>query len=456
LYSNMVRLSDMRLGPLALAAMLGGCSSIASSPSQHVEGGAIPEVSARVEKPATPIRHVVIIIQENRTVDNLFNGYPNADTQNYGYMSDGTRVTLQPVSLNSADIDNTWWDSRQSWDNGKMDGFDKNPSGSSTAGAYAYSYVDRNDSAPYWAMAKEFELADHMFPTAQGESWAAHIDLIASTTNLTPTKAMIDFPSNSPWDCTAPEGTHTPTLNAALDYDVNGPFPCFSQLNTMANTLDAAHVPWRFYGPNIEQDFIGGAWSAFSSIHEVRFGPDWRNIITPPPTILNDVKNGHLDGVTWVVPDWQYSDHAGSGTTLGPSWVAAVVNTIGESKFWNTTAIVVVWDDFGGWFDHVPPPQLDFKGLGIRVPCLVISPYVHRGSVDHTQYEFGSVLRFTEDVFGLPALGSIKDGYSDLRGTSLTSAFDFTQKPRPFHAIKAPVFSDAFARMKPSGVPPDK
>jgi len=403
-----------------------------------------------------PIKHVVIIVQENRTVDNLFQAYPGADTQSWGKMSNGHHETLEQVSLSSPDIDNSYAASIQSYDRGKMDGFNKNQSGQGPGGRYPYSFVDRKDSAPYWKMADEFVLADHMFPTMHGQSWTAHMDLIASTTNLSPTKAMVDFPSTPPWDCFAPTGTTTPTIDASGNYDSSGgPFPCFTQLNTMATTLDAAHVSWRFYAPSISGDWIGGAWSPFSSIKSVRYGSDWRKVITPPPAILTDVKAGKLAGVTWVTPDWQYSDHAGSGTTLGPSWVSAVVNTIGQSQFWDSTAIVVLWDDFGGWYDHVPPPQLDFKGLGIRVPCLIISPYVGHGVVSHTQYEFGSVLLFVEQVFNLPPLGTVADGYSDARATSIIDTFDFTQAPRAFHPIPAPVFPYAFLHMRPSGRVPD-
>ncbi len=393
----------------------------------------------------TPIKHIVIIVQENRTIDNLFQGYPNADTIAYGRMG-SHRVTLHQVSLNSPDIDNSYATSIHDFDGGKMDGFPK----------AAYSFVNRSDIKPYWTMAQEYTLADQMFPTTHGQSWSAHIDLIASTTNLSRTKAMVDFPSASPWDCQAPKGTVTPTIDAQGNYDsLYGPFPCFTQLRTMAETLDNARVSWKFYAPSIQGDWIGGAWSSFSSIKNVRYGPDWSNVITPPPTILTDVAAGKLAGVTWVVPDWQYSDHAGSGTTLGPSWVGAVVNEIGQSPFWDSTAIVVLWDDFGGWYDHVPPPQLDFKGLGVRVPCIIISPYVRRGYVIHTQYEFGSILKLVEQTYGLPTLGSVTDGYSDARANSMLDAFDFTKKPRAYHRISAPVFPDFFLRLKPSGRVPD-
>lgn len=445
-----------RVVPAVFCVLLTACSSgMSRTPSSlDADAGSRLLPLSSTAAPNIPIKHVVIIVQENRTVDNLFNGYPNADTRHFGYMSNGRRVALQQVSLNSPDIDNSYGASIQSYDGGKMDGFNLNYSGSHPGGRYPYSYVDRKDIEPYWKMAEEFTLADHMFPTMHGQSWTAHIDIIASTTNISPTKALVDFPSSSPWDCMAPKGTTTPTIDVQKQYDTNGPYPCLT-IRTMADTLDAAKVDWRFYAPSISGDWIGGAWSPFSSIERVRNGPDWKKIIVPPPTILTDVPAGKLAGVTWVTPDWQYSDHAGSGTTLGPSWVSAVVNTIGKSQFWNDTAIIVLWDDFGGWYDHVPPPQLDFKGNGIRVPCLIISPYVQRGQVIHTQYEFGSVLKFVEQVFDLPTLGSVAEGYSDARATSIIDAFDFTQKPRAFRPIPAPVFPSSFIRMKPSGVPPD-
>jgi phospholipase C len=432
--------------------VLAGCAAPESrAPSPGGDLRLLPASSSTI-----PISHVVIIVQENRTIDNLFQGYPGADTQAWGKMSNGRRVALRQVSLNSPDIDNSYDASIQSYDGGKMDGFDKNYSGSGAAGRYPYSFVDRTDAAPYWRMAKEYVLADHMFPTMHGQSWTAHIDLIASTTNLSPTKAMVDFPSQSPWDCYAPTGTVTPTIDVHHNYDGGGgPFPCFTQLRTMADTLDAAGVSWRFYAPSIKGDWIGGAWSPFSSIKNVRYGDDWRKIVTPPPKILTDVAAGKLASVTWVTPDWSYSDHAGSGTTLGPSWVAAVVNAVGKSAYWKSTAIFVLWDDFGGWFDHSPPRQVDFKGLGIRVPCLIISPYSPRGAVAHTQYEFGSVLRFVEQVYNLPPLGSVADGYSDARGASMLDAFDFTKPPRPFVSIPAPVFPYYFLHARPSGRVPD-
>ena len=135
-----------------------------------------------------------------------------------------------------------------------------------------------------------------------------------------------------------------------------------------------------------------------------------------------------------------YADQArlgspGKAGDRGPSWVGAIVNAIGESQYWNYTAIVVVWDDWGGWYDNAPPPQLDFRGLGIRIPCLIVSPYAKQGYVSHTQYEFGSILKFIEQVYSLPPLGATSDGYADVRANSIIDSFDFHSPPRAFTHI---------------------
>lgn len=435
----------MRFVALLLVFAIAGCGALRPSASagwaRADAGGVLP--TRHRSGSTTPIQHVVIVVQENRTVDNLFQGFPGADTQDWGMMNNGKRVKLRPVPLNSTDIDNSYHASIQDYDGGKMDGFNLNHNYGSMPPTYAYSYVDRNDIKPYWAMARFYELADHMFPTMHGQSWTAHIDVIAGTTNLSPKKALVDFPSDPSFNCAAPAGTTTPFIDAKGNYNVNGPYPCLTQFRTMADTLDAGAVSWRYYAPNDGVEWTP-AWSPFGEIKNVYDGADWkRNVVPGPPNVLTDVAAGKLAQVTWVAPDWNFSDHAGSGSTTGPEWVAAVVNAIGKSKFWKSTAIVVIWDDFGGWYDHVPPPQLDFRGLGIRVPCLIISPYVHDGVVDHTQYEFGSILRFIEDDFQLPQLGTAADGYSDARATSLMNAFDFTQKPRRFEPIPAPPFSSS-------------
>jgi phospholipase C len=165
--------------------------------------------------------------------------------------------------------------------------------------------------------------------------------------------------------------------------------------------------------------------------------------------------------VTWITPTKADSDHPGSGTDRGPSWVGSIVNAVGESKFWNSTAIVVVWDDWGGWYDNANPPDLDYRGLGIRVPCLIISPYAREtspsqpGYVSHTQYEFGSILKFIEEAYNLPYIGSAEKGYTDERANPLDDSFDFTQPPRPFVPISSKHSKSYFLHQRPSQEPVD-
>jgi len=153
----------------------------------------------------------------------------------------------------------------------------------------------------------------------------------------------------------------------------------------------------------------------------------------PPTQFLTDVANGHLSAVTWVTPELLDSDLSGSLSATGPAWVAALVNAVGESQFWDSTAIFITWSGFGGWADHVPPPFLDYGELGFRVPLLVISPYAKQNYVSHVQYETASLLRFAEDLYGLEPLAA-----ADKRATSpAADCFNFSQAPRPFVPINA-------------------
>jgi phospholipase C len=360
-----------------------------------------------------------------------------------------------------------------------MDGYGQNhfvDAATYPVGKYAYAYVDRAQLLPYWSMARQYVLADHMFTTMYGQSFTAHLDLIAGTANIGKDLAEADVPSVTPgqtgdwgWGCDAPPGTKTSVVNShRIETLFGGPFPCFKQFNTMADTLDNARVSWKYYAPAIAgsgRNEGGVLWSAFQAIQNVCqpvdyvcTGPDWKNkVISPPSTILTDPSKGQLASVSWVIPDYLDSDHAGNYSDTGPSWVADIVNAIGKSAYWKSTAIVIVWDDWGGWYDHAVPPQLDFVGLGERVPCIIVSPYARPNYVSHTQYEFGSILKFVEQAFGLPYLGKagFGYGYTDRRAASLEDSFDFTQKPRAFVPIQVKYPPSHFLTRKPSMRAPD-
>jgi phospholipase C len=437
----------------ASSVVCAGCS-FDSGLSSHAQSAPLPALEPASGNPVNKyIKHVVVIIQENRSFENFFAGYPGADAPMLG-SADGKRVRLHEISFIGPDLPHDWRPAVLSWDHGKMDGFYRFSDSSVGGKDQAYAYVAPSLIAPYWAMARQYVLADHMFPTEFGPSFTAHLTLIAGTDDVTRQKAEVNFTDGAPDDCDSPSGTKSSTVDERRHVSYfTGPFPCFTQFRTMAETLDDAHVSWKFYATKL---LNAGFWEPFEAIKYVREGPDWnKDIIVPQTRILTDPGHGKLASVTWVTPSGQDSDHPGWRSPLGPSWVAAVVNAVGESRYWKDSAIIILWDDWGGWYDNAPPPQLDFRGLGIRVPCLIVSPYAKHGYVSHTQYEYGSILKFIEQAFNLPPLGPTWDGYTDTRANSLVDSFDFTQKPRTFVPLHAPYPAWLFRTEAPSNDPVD-
>jgi phospholipase C len=394
--------------------------------------------------PLAAIKHVVIIIQENRTFDNLFNGYPGADTAQSGKMSTGQTVQLRsqnwlaPVDISHAHTN--WW---KQYANGNLYFDLGSPSGQSPS--YPYAYTPQSETAPYWALAQSYVLADRMFQSNTGPSFVAHQYLIAGSSQFAPNQYADENPDHSTiWGCDDPSNVTVGQLGPN-GTSLPGPYPCFDY-TTLGDEFDARAISWRYYAPSITGTG-GSIWSAYDAIRHIRFGSDWANdVISPETQILTDVPNGTLATVTWVVPSGGNSDHC-CGSQNGPAWVASVVNAIGQSKFWNSTAIFVTWDDWGGWFDHVAPPQLDSMGLGFRVPLLVISPYAKQGYVSHVQHEFGSILHFAEEDFGVSALAA-----SDSRADDLTDCFNFAQGPRSYVPVSVNVRPEV---LRASTGPPD-
>jgi phospholipase C len=216
----------------------------------------------------------------------------------------------------------------------------------------------------------------------------------------------------------------------------------------MGDLLDTAHVSWRYYAPSSADSFF--IISAYQAIRHIRFGADWgANVISPESHILTDIAKGNLPQVSWVVPSWANSDHPGADKT-GPDWVASIANAIGESSYWDSTAIIVTWDDWGGFYDHVSPPQIDSMGLGFRVPLIVISPYAKKKYVSHRTHEMGSILRLIEEVFNLPSLGT-RDAVSD----NLSDCFNLSQTPTPYEKVQTKHTPEFFMNQKPTGAPDD-
>ncbi len=460
---------------LAAVALCAGCSPYGNLSSSGADArglGVAPARRITTDGEQAKIKHVIVIVQENRSFENFFAGYPGADAPLTGCAASGSpalrkhstgsggcppsdvQVALHEVTFeNNPDLSHKFEPAIRDWNNGNMDGFYQ--FGSKPTAAYAY--LDHDEIAPYWTMASQYVLADKMFPTEFGGSFTAHLTLVAGTDDLLlPQRAEVDFPNGAPDDCDSPPGTRSSYLTENRRvHSYEGPFPCFDQFNTIAEVLDRANISWKIYATRV---LAGGFWEPFEAIKYVRYGPDWpANIVAPQTKILSDVPSGSLASVTWVTPSQQDSDHPAHHSDTGPSWVSSIVNTIGESPYWSSSAIIILWDDWGGFYDDAKPPQLDYRGLGIRVPCLIISPYAKRGYVSHTQLEFGSILRFIEEVNGLKAgsIGPVEQGYTDGRAAGLGDAFDFTRAPRKFTEIPSKYSRSFFLREPPSNEPVD-
>jgi phospholipase C len=175
--------------------------------------------------------------------------------------------------------------------------------------------------------------------------------------------------------------------------------------------------------------------------------------------VLTDITAGNLTSVSWVIPSGQASDHPVTTDGSGPSWVASVVNAIGNSQYWANTAIIITWDDWGGWYDHVKPPAIfNQYEIGFRVPMIVVSPYAKANHISKTFYDFGSILKFIESTFSLGNIApSATLQYADQFSATgdLSDCFDFTQTPLTFQTIPAKFDAAHFLNDKRKPTDPD-
>ncbi len=429
----------MRLRYIASFVLLACASCVpASQPAlPYMQDG--NAVRALAGTGAGKITHVIFVVQENRSFDNLFQGYPRADTVAKGLNSYGQTIALQPSSLKNIYIIDHSGYAMFAACNGtgtlpgtkcRMNGFNNEISYGGPSNPQ-YVYVPHDESKPYFDMAHEWVVGDRMFASQLDESFVAHQYVIAAQA-----ASSVDLPASLIWGCAG--GKYDTVATITQNRSLYGPQQqaCFDY-PTLGDELDAAHLSWHFYAARYGNDAggNGGTWSAYQAIRHVFKGPDWRrDVVSPNWRFISDVRAGKLSNFTWITPECAESDHLECGGGYGPSWVAAIVDTVGASKFWKSTAIFVQWDDWGGFYDHVAPSYKDYDGVGFRVPLLVISPYAKKDHVSHVHYETASVLRFAEDLYGLPQLAA-----ADKRAASpARDGFDFSQSPRPFTFIKAP------------------
>jgi phospholipase C len=435
--------------------------------------------------PAGKIQHVVIVFQENRTPDNLFQDpvliAAGADIVSSGLNSSGQTIPLSPGPLGIGyDLGHSHADFVAQYDGGKMDGADKVSAFCSLPPCPAnpqFYYVDPSEVQPYFQMAEQYTFGDRMFQTNEGPSFPAHQFIISGTSAPTSTSNL--FMAENPGGGVkgAPDAgcaANPAAFVSVIDQwgkESGTAYPCGDHAS-LTDRLNAKNLSWRYYtpgsssiwtGPNAIEHMCGP--NAPPPNGTACVGSDWVNNVIiyngkDPAPILTDIANNQLPTVSWVIPAGKNSDHAGSPLTVGgPSWVAAIVNAIGNSGYWANTAIIVTWDDWGGWYDHVPPVQVVNDGeswgsgyvYGFRVPLLVISPYAKPAYISHVDHDFGSILRFVEDNFGLSQLG-----YADTYAADdLSDCFNFKQTPLVFRAINAPISANDFLNDRTPPGPPD-
>jgi phospholipase C len=416
------------------------------------------------------IRHVIVIMEENRSFDSYFGTYPGADGIP---MRNGTPTVCVPNGIgecvrpfhNPALGDGGGAHGpqagREAVDGGRMDGFirvtypgmirrcRRSPTWSGCAALShpdVMSYHDGRELPNYWAYARNYVLDDHMFEPNWGWSLPAHLWLASGWS------AQCDDPWR-PASCTGDlYGLHEAPSSTLRRYP-HGPLYGWTDLTYL---LHRHHVSWASYvergqapdcysgpigcyskllGPNTPAD-----WNVLPAFTDVRQDGQAQAAARPLSAFYSAAAHGALPAVSWVTPNWADSDHPGTSTEDSQAWVTGVVDAVMKGPDWTSSAIFLAWDDWGGFYDHVAPPQVDANGYGLRVPAITISPYARHGFVDHQILSFDAYLKFIEDDFLAgarldPATDGRPDPRPDVRERApqlgdLTREFDFTRPPR--------------------------
>jgi phospholipase C len=446
-------------------------------------------------------KHIILVIQENRTPDNLFGSNPKfepgVDLATSGVNSLGQTIPLEPTPLAGCyDLGHIHNDFEAMLNEGADQETVVVGTGCTVPPNPEFRYVDNSTGTvqPYFDMAKSYAFANRMFQTNQGASFLAHQFLYGGTSQPTADSPL--FASDSIKDdghdfgCMSAPGVLFKVIDGYGNENTNPPvYPCFEH-PVLSDLLNAANLSWRYYAPT-----PNGIWTAPNAIQHVCVpvpnpqgqlssctGAAWTNgevVPNNPAQVLTDIQSCSLAAMSWVTPTGEESDHPQSNTGLGPAWVASIVNTLGEQptcpggeNYWKDTAILITWDDWGGWYDHVKPFAINLQPTspaqwgdgytyGFRVPLLVISAYTPNHMVDNTVHDFGSLLYFVEHNFGLGSIGpadSIYGFYADYqaaaRGDNLSEFFP-RNTAKTFVAIPTTTGASYFIHAPRSTVPPD-
>ncbi|RME75222.1 MAG: hypothetical protein D6776_03660 [Planctomycetota bacterium] len=429
---------------LALSSLAGGCAGHggggggggAPTPRSGPGAATSPHSATGSRSGGVPIDTVFIIFKENHTYDNYFATYPGGDGARRATRSNGRSIDLEPPLTDLWYPGNNHWDSAHiDYNGGRMDGFDRGEHVPiiplvSNGPFVTYAPANGQPGGPaeyYWRLARAGVLCDHYFTAVMGPSFPNHLFAVAASSGGAISNPNLVTNRVKVLDAQGHVVSHRATFSRQ------------EIATTLPNELEQAGLTWRYFSESARTplaytlDWLedqGLGVDAIDAFHHARdFATSY--ITTLPDFDRNfaaQLAAGNIGNVNWIRPGAVHSEHPGiSGVRAGTEWTRKLINQIGQSSYWSHCAIFVTFDDYGGFYDHVPPPQLDAFGLGFRVPCLVISPYARRGFVDHQVYEVSSILRFCEQLFGLPAM-TARDAQAD----GFTHAFDFHQPPRPF------------------------
>jgi phospholipase C len=386
------------------------------------------------------IEHLVIVVLENHTLDNMFAGFPGADAVNSSTVfvgADGGTFTAPacPDSL-PRDLQHGHPPALQDWNDGGMNGWDSVADADDNGDHMAFCQYSAASIPGFWDLASDYALADEFHTEALGPSFPGHLAVLAAQSAwATDNPEIGTFDALPIWGCDDPPGTTYPALDGGCAA-VN-PVPCLD-IPSAPDVLPPG-ATWKFYGTGIAFGFGNIVWSMFDAISPIRNGADWGNVV-PYTEFDTDVDAGTLPTVSWLVDQDLASGHPPLSMCVCDEWTTTRVNELIQSPLWSTTAVIITWDDFGGFYDHVAPPILygcdpwSPYGLGFRVPAIIISPWVKPG-VFHGVAEQASLTRLIEELFGGPgAVGMLHaidpDARDDVAG-SLLPAFDFNQTPLP-------------------------
>jgi phospholipase C len=382
---------------------------------------------------AAPIRikHIVVVVKENHTFDNYFGSFPGADGIDEIATMHGAIAPPHAPDRTPRDLCHEHACALTDWDGGTNMGWDMVSGSTQNGDDLAYAQYKEADIPNYWQYARHFVLADRFFANELGPSFPGHAFTLA---------AQIGWSTGNPntnithpyWGCDQSSTTRVTIQNQTTCQDEQV-FPCF-KIPSVPDVLPTG-VDWKFYGSNFY--ILNEIWTMFNAIDGIRNGPGWSHVVNAN-TFDQDVDNGTLPAVSWLVNQDLSDEHpAVGGVCAGENWTVGHINHLMQSPLWADTAILFTMDDFGGWYDHVPPPRqygCDPQhpyGLGFRLPLLIISPYAKPGFVFHEQAEQASIPRFIERVFDTDTLSSIDPAAQDGQANDLMNAFDFAQAPLP-------------------------